>query len=75
VFTADHTARQPTGKWVGEAEYGADGYVCNPGKHCTGPHAFARYCQRVYAPPNGFAAVKFDVDLDGAVFLPCPRGT
>jgi hypothetical protein len=29
----------------------------------------------VYAPPNGFAAVKFDVDLDGAVFLPCPRGT
>ncbi|MGH3178587.1 MAG: endo alpha-1,4 polygalactosaminidase, partial [Streptosporangiaceae bacterium] len=49
VFTADHTARQPTGKWVGEAEYGADGYVCSPGKHCTGPHAFARYCQRVYA--------------------------
>ncbi len=75
VFTADRTPRQPAGKWVGEAEYDADGYVCNPGKHCTGPHAFPRYCQRVYAPPNGFAAVKFDVDLDGALFLPCPRGT
>jgi hypothetical protein len=75
VFTADHTARQPTGKWVGEAEYDADAYVCNPAKHCTGPHRFARYCQLVYAPRNGFAAVKFDVDLDGAVFLPCPRGT
>jgi hypothetical protein len=75
VFTADHTARQPTGKWVGEAEYGADHFVCNPGQKCSGRRSFARFCQAVYAPPNGFAAVKFDVDLDGAVFLPCPRGT
>jgi hypothetical protein len=28
----------------------------------------------VYAPPDGFAAVKFDVNLDGKVFLPCPTG-
>ena len=74
VFTADRIARQPTGKWVGEAEYADDGFVCNPGQRCTGPHAFARYCHLVYAPRNGFAAVKFDADLDGAVFLPCPRG-
>ena len=75
VFTADHTTHQPTGKWVGEAEYGADHFVCNPGQKCPGRRSYARYCQAVYAPPNGFAAVKFDVDLDGAVFLPCPRGT
>ena len=75
VFTADHTARQPTGKWVGEAEYGADHFVCNPGQKCSPKRSFAGYCRAVYAPRNGFAAVKFDVDLDGAVFLPCPRGT
>jgi glycosyl hydrolase family 114 len=74
VFTADRTARQPTGKWVGEAEYDADGFVCNPGQRCRGLHAFARYCQLVYAPRNGFSAVKFDVDLDGSMFYPCPRG-
>jgi Glycoside-hydrolase family GH114 len=74
VFTADRTARQPTGKWVGEAEYDADGFVCNPGQHCSGSHAFARYCRLVYAPPDGFAAVKFDVNLDAAMFFPCPRG-
>jgi hypothetical protein len=28
----------------------------------------------VYAPPGGFAAVKFDVNLDGKVFDPCPAG-
>jgi len=28
----------------------------------------------VYAPPSGFAAIKFDVNLDGKVFLPCPAG-
>jgi len=28
-----------------------------------------------YAPANGFAAVKFDVDLDGKMFYPCPKGT
>jgi hypothetical protein len=24
--------------------------------------------------PHGFAAVKFDVGLDGALFRPCPTG-
>jgi hypothetical protein len=75
VFTADRTALQPTGKWVGEAEYGADHYVCNPGKRCRGPHRFTAFCRAVYAPPHGFAAVKFDVNLDGLTFYPCPRGT
>jgi hypothetical protein len=74
VFTADKTAAQPTGKWVGEAEYGSDHYVCNPGQHCTGRHSFAAFCRHVYDAPYGFAAVKFDVDLNGRVFFPCPRG-
>jgi hypothetical protein len=75
VFTADRTAHQPTGKWVGEAEYGADHFVCNPGQDCPRKRQFATFCARVYAPPSGFAAVKFDVDLDGKVFEPCPAGT
>ncbi len=75
VFAADHTARQPTGKWVGEAEYGADHFVCNPGQRCPRRRRFATYCRRVYAPANGFAAVKLGVSLDGRVFFPCPRGT
>ena len=75
VFTADRTAHQPTGKWVGEAEYGADHFVCNPGQSCPHKRQFATFCARVYAPPGGFAAVKFDVDLDGKVFEPCPVGT
>ena len=74
VFTADHTARQPAGKWVGEAEYGADNYVCNPGQRCPDRRLFTTYCHQVYAPANGFAAVKFDVNLDGHVFRPCPAG-
>jgi len=74
AFTADHTARQPTGKWVGEAEYGADHFVCNPGQRCPYKRRFATFCRRVYAPPNGYAAVKFDVDLDGRIFRPCPAG-
>jgi hypothetical protein len=75
VFTADKTAAQPTGKWVGEAEYGADHYVCDPGKPCPhGRRTFAAFCHAVYAGPLGFAAVKFGVNLDGKVFLPCPRG-
>src|SRR5438067_12494566 len=28
-----------TGKWVGEAEYAEDGYVCNPGQVCKGPRS------------------------------------
>jgi hypothetical protein len=63
------------GKWVGEAEYGADHYVCDPGRPCRGGRAFTAFCRRVYAPSDGFAAVKFDVNLDGRVFFPCPRGT
>ncbi len=73
-FSTYRTARQPSGKWVGEAEYGADHYVCDPGQRCSGRHAFAAYCRAVWAPPGGFAAVKFDVDLDGRLFYPCPAG-
>ena len=74
VFTTDRTGHQPTGKWVGEAEYGSDHYVCNPGQSCPAKRMFATFCARVYAPPDGFAAVKFDVNLDGKVFEPCPAG-
>ena len=77
-FTTDKTAAQPNGKWVGDAEYGADHFVCNPGQtgaKCTGKHSFAAFCRSVYDPPLGFAAVKFDVDLDGRVFYPCPSGS
>ena len=62
------------GKWVGEAEYVEDGFVCGPQQHCRPRHRFSTYCRTVYSPPHGFAAVKFDVDLDGAVFRPCPAG-
>jgi hypothetical protein len=73
-FSADRTRRQPTGKWVGEAEYAADKYVCNPGQRCGHKREFATFCHLVYAPRHGFAAVKFDVDLDGRLFYPCPAG-
>jgi glycosyl hydrolase family 114 len=63
-----------TGKWVGEAEYREDGFVCGPHQRCRPRHRFSTFCQTVYAPANGFAAVKFDVDLDGALFRPCPAG-
>ena len=77
-FTTDKTAAQPNGKWVGDAEYGDDHFVCNPGQtgaKCKGQHSYAAFCRALYDPPLGFAAVKFDVDLDGRVFYPCPRGT
>jgi hypothetical protein len=75
VFTADKTAAQPTGKWVGEAEYGADHVVCDPGERCrAGMRTFAAFCRAVYRGSLGFSAVKFDVNLDGKVFFPCPRG-
>jgi Glycoside-hydrolase family GH114 len=74
VFTGDKTKAQPTGKWVGEAEYGADHYVCDPGKRCPDGRSFAAFCRHVYSGPYGFAAVKFDVNLDGRVFFPCPKG-
>jgi hypothetical protein len=74
VFSGGKTAHQPSGKWVGEAEYGSDHYVCNPGQGCRGRRSFAAFCRSAYSRPDGFAAVKFDVNLDGRVFLPCPRG-
>jgi hypothetical protein len=62
------------GKWVGEVEYSADGYVCNPGQNCKGPHRFSAYCRTVYSPSLGFSAMKLNVNLDGSIFLPCPAG-
>ena len=73
-FTTDRTPERPTGKWVGEAEYSDDNYVCNPGQSCSYPRKFSTFCKVVYAPSYGFAAVKFDVNLDGLTFLPCPTG-
>jgi hypothetical protein len=73
-FSTDRTRFQPTGKWVGEAEYAEDGFVCNPGQHCSYRRLFATFCKLMYSPPYGFAAVKFDVNLDGGLFYPCPAG-
>jgi hypothetical protein len=73
-FTTDRTRHQPTGKWVGEAEYAEDNYVCDPGQQCPGKRTFGTFCSTVYGPAAGFAAVKFGVDLDGATFHPCPSG-
>jgi hypothetical protein len=77
VFTTDVTKHQPTGKWVGEAEYLQDHFVCTPSAGCTGPgrQTFAAFCRTVYAPSSGFTAVLFTVDLNAKVFLPCPDGT
>lgn len=74
VFTTSATADQPTGKWVGEAEYGADRFVCDPGQMCPGRRSFAVYCAAVYEPDYGFAAVKLSVGLTGKTFFPCPSG-
>jgi hypothetical protein len=71
-FTTDVTARQPTGKWVGETEYTEDDYVCDPGRKCPAAREFTTFCRSVYAPPYGFSAMKLDADLDGATFFPCP---
>jgi hypothetical protein len=60
---------------IGEVEYSADGYVCNPAQSCKGPHRFAPLCRTAYAPGYGLSAMKLDVNLDGATFLPCPAGT
>jgi hypothetical protein len=62
------------GKWVGEAEYVEDHYVCAPTASCTGRHRYSAFCSSVYGGVNGFSAVRFDVDLDGRVFQPCPTG-
>jgi len=77
TFSADRTHAQPSGKWVGEVEYAADGYVCSPGqtgKKCSGRHGYAAFCRTVYSRPDGFSAMKLDVDLDGKMFFPCPHG-
>ena len=71
-FTTHATREQPTGQWVGEAEYSGDNYVCNPGQKCPVPREFSTFCHSVYSPPYGFAAVKFDDDLDGGLFYTCP---
>jgi hypothetical protein len=62
------------GKWVGEAEYREDGFVCGPGKPCPPHRRFSTYCQNVYSPANGFSAVKLSDELDGSLFRPCPTG-
>ena len=59
------------GQWVGEAEYAEDGYVCSPSQQCKGPHSFGTFCRSVSSVPHGYAAVRFDVDLDGKIFYPC----
>jgi hypothetical protein len=72
-FTTDVTSRQPTGKWVGEAEYADDDYVCAPGKACApAAREFSAFCKSVYTPAAGFTAVLFDADLDGRTFDTCP---
>ncbi len=72
-FTTDVTRRQPTGKWVGEAEYTDDGYVCAPGRSCApAAREFSAFCKSVHAPACGFSAVLFDSDLDGRTFDRCP---
>jgi hypothetical protein len=70
-FTTDKTRQQPTGKWVGEAEYTDDDYVCAPGSKCPTAREFSTFCQVVEKPSYGFAAVLFDSDLDGGTFYPC----
>ena len=71
-FTTDVTRHQPTGKWVGEAEYTDDGYVCAPGRTCPPAREFKTFCDSVYAPSYGFTAVLFESDLDGRTFDTCP---
>ena len=71
-FTTDTTSAQPTGKWVGETEYGDDHFVCNPGQLRPGGREFSAFCKSVYAPAYGFTAVLFDVDLDGRTFGSLP---
>jgi hypothetical protein len=70
-FSTDKTRQQPTGKWVGEAEYTDDDYVCAPGQACPAPREFSTFCRVVEQPSYGFAAVLFDADLDGRTFDPC----
>ena len=41
---------------------------------CAHKKAYATYCTAIYDQSYGFAAVKFDVNLDGKTFYPCPGG-
>ena len=75
-FSTDRTARQPTGKWVGEAEYSADHYVCDPGQALPGAAAVrrllrARSTRRPAASPRSSSTS----NLDGKMFFPCPHGS
>ena len=73
-FTSQVTRRQPTGKWVGESEYAQDHFVCAPGQSCAPQRLYSTYCNSVYAPADGFAAIRLSVELDGSIFQPCPGG-
>ena len=73
-FTTDMTSHQPSGKWVGESEYKQDHFVCAPGQSCAQRRLYSTYCNAVYAPAHGFAALRLSVELDGSIFQPCPRG-
>jgi hypothetical protein len=73
-FTTDVTSHQPSGKWVGESEYKQDHFVCAPGQSCAQRRLYSTYCNAVYAPAHGFAALRLSVELDGSIFQPCPRG-
>ena len=44
--------------------------MCSPGQQCKGPHSFGTFCRSVASVPHGYAAVRFDVDLDGKIFYP-----
>ena len=73
-FTTDTTARQPSGKWVGEVEYAEDGFVCAPGASCAGRRAYSTYCAAVEAPSYGFSAMRLGDNLNGRPFEPCSSG-
>jgi Glycoside-hydrolase family GH114 len=75
AFTTDVTPQQPTGKWVGEAEYTQDGHVCKPGQTCPTRRQYSTFCSKVYGRPSGFSAGLFTVNLDGRLFFPCPNGS
>ena len=71
-FSTDRTAAQPTGKWVGEAEYGGRPLRLQPRPDRRSAPASGRSPRSagVYAPALRLRAVKFDVDLDGRMFFP-----
>jgi hypothetical protein len=74
AFTADRTAAQPTGKWVRGGRVRGRWLRLQPGR----PLPRKAHVRRLL--PDGIRlaewprAVKFDIDLDGTIFLPCPRG-